>query len=118
MIENISKIANHYLSSSENDFLLKKYIIFVLLTINNNNLRQKVLNKAKTEQNTSINRLVNFIEGIDKYKNIDSVKRFLKKDKIYIYFHEENNFKIEEKYSPIRAEILKDLINIYSDSSK
>lgn len=105
---NIKKIANHYLKNSEKDYLLKKYIVFVCLTISNDSLRKKVLNMAKSEQSLSMNRLINLVENIDNYKKSRTVKNFLKKEKIYIY-----KDKIVENYSPIRVDILKDLINIY-----
>lgn len=113
---NIKRITNHYLRNSEKDYLLKKYIVFVCLTTSNDSLRKKVLNKAKSEQSLSINRLINFVEHIDDYRNSRAVKNFLKKDKLYIYQDKSKNFKIVEDYRPIRVEILKDLINIYSTS--
>lgn len=111
---NIKKIINHYLSNSEEDYLLKKYIVLVCLTTSNDSLRKKVLNKAKSEQSLSMNRLINFVEHIDDYRNSLAVKNFLKKHKLYIYQDKNNNFKILEDYYPIRVEILKDLIDIYS----
>jgi hypothetical protein len=107
---NIKEIANHYLKNSEEDYLLKKYIVFVCLTISNDSLRKKVLNRAKSEQSLSMNRLINLVENIDNYKNFNTVKIFLKREQLYIYKN-----KIVEDYSPIRVDILKDLINIYSD---
>ncbi len=111
--ENISNICKHYLNDSEKDNLLKKYMIIVSLTINNYYFRQNVLDKAKKEQNISINRLINFIEGIDKNKHSNCVINFLKRGKIY-YFKKDREFEIVEDYIPIRGEILKDLIQIYS----
>jgi hypothetical protein len=85
--------------------------------VKNNNLRKQVLNKARTEQNPSTNRLVNFIEGIDNYKDKKPVKDFLKRNKIYIYSNPKDKLEIVEDYEPIRVEVLRDLIEIYSDSS-
>lgn len=110
---NLDKIANHYLKTNEKDYTLRKYLIFVILTVNNQTLRQKVIEKAKKEQNLSINRLVNFISNINNYKDLEVVKDYLKKDKIIILFDKEKNLKIEQKIKPIRSEVLKKIIEIY-----
>ncbi len=111
--DNIESIAKHYLKSNENDYLFKKYIIFTALTVKNNKLRQRVLDKAKKEQNDSINRLVNFIENLSIYQKDKLIKKYIKNDEIYIYFDKKNNLEIKEKYKPVRVDILKDLIEIY-----
>lgn len=107
-MKSIKKLAKHYVNYNENDFILKKYLIFVSLTTDNENLRKKVLEKAKKEQNLSINRLVNFIEHIDAHCNTKAVKSYIKNNKFYVYKSE-----IFEEYKPIRGEILKKLIDIY-----
>ena len=110
---NLAKITNHYLETNEKDSVLRKYLIFVSLTINNQPIRQKVIEKAKKEQNLSINRLVDFVENISNYKDLKVVKDYLKKDKITILFDKERNLKIEQQIEPIRLEILKKIIEIY-----
>ena len=57
----LARIAKHYISGTEKNELLKKHVIFVSLTVENDILRKKVMNKAKTEQSISINRLINFV---------------------------------------------------------
>lgn len=112
--QNVNKIATHYLKSNETDRVLRKHIIFVALTVNNNSLRENVLIKARSEQDLSINRLINFIDNIKKYKKLKIVKNYLKKDKLVIGFSKDNNFTIEQEINPIRTEVLKKLIDIYS----
>lgn len=84
--KNIETVANHYLKRLENDYMLRKYMIFISLAVKNKNLRQKVLNKARTEQSPSINRLVNFVDDIGKYKNQRIVRDFLKRNELNICY--------------------------------
>jgi hypothetical protein len=105
----IDKMANHYLKAEEQDCMLKKYLIAIALTTENNPIRNKVLEKAKREQNVSITRLINLIDNINNYKDKDSVKKYIANDRIYIY-----KSKLSERYSPVRAQILSKLIKIYS----
>jgi len=109
----LDKITEHYLRTNENDCVLRKYLIFVSLTVNNKTLRQAVIEKARKEQNLSINRLVNFVDNINNYKDSKVVKDYLKKDKIIIIFDKEKNLKIEQQIEPIRLEVLKKIIEIY-----
>lgn len=109
----VENIANHYLKSDENDCLFKKYLIFTALTVKNNDMRQKVLGKAKKEQDISIGRLVNFIENLVNYQKNEMVKKYIENNAIYIYFDKKNKIELKEIYKPIRADILKDLIEIY-----
>jgi len=109
----INVIAEHYINSNENDFLVRKYLFFISLTSTNLNLRQKVLDKAKKDRDHSIQRLVNLIENIDTYKNDQLVKKYLKNNEFYIYYKPDDDFEIKEEYSNIRSLILKELIDIY-----
>jgi hypothetical protein len=113
--QNIDKVAKHYISSQEDDFLVRKYLFFVSLTASNSNIRQKVLNKAKKDHDCSIQRLVNLVENINKYKNDQLLKKYLKSDEIYIYYNQDEKFEIKEKYYNIRSLILKQLIDIYKE---
>ncbi len=108
--KNINKLAKHYIKSNESDFMLKKYLIFVAFTTENQILRNKVLEKAKKEQNLSINRFINFVENINSYKDTQSLRSYIKNNRIYIYKSD-----IFEEYKPIRVEILEKLIEIYSN---
>lgn len=110
---NVDKIANHYLNANENDNILRKYLVFVSLTVNNQSKRQKILEKARKEQNLSINRLVNFIENISIYKDFKVVKDYIKKNKIVILFDKDMELKIEHNFTSVRSEILKKIIEIY-----
>lgn len=110
----VKNLAHHYLKYNENDSLLRKYLIFVTLTINNKSLREKIIDKAKKEQDISINRLINLIENIGKFKKGKLIKNYLLRDELYIYIKDKEEFKILEKFNPVRAEILKELIQIYS----
>ena len=113
--EIINDLATHYIKYDEYDYILKKYLIFIALTSNNLYLTSQVLEKAKKEQNFSINRLINFIGNINYYKKSNAVKGYLKESK-YIYIHK-NNINgewVKESYNPIRVKILKVLINKYS----
>jgi len=116
--ENIPTIAKHYVKSQESDYVLRKYLIFVSLTVGNAKLREKVLNKAKIEQNLSISRLVNFLLNIDNYKKDSKKKKILndyfKKTKICMIYKKDVLID-EEDYSPVRMDILNDLINCYSE---
>lgn len=109
----ISRIANHYLRSSENDFLLRKYMIFVALTVDNQRQREEVISKAKKEQHISIGRLANFIENLNHYAVNEHVKTFLRRDKVYIYKRSKKRFSIVENYANVRVQVLKELISIY-----
>jgi len=109
----IENIATHYLKSDENDYLFKKYLIFTVLTVKNNDIRQKVLSKAKKEQNISISRLVNFIENLSDHQKNRVVKRYIKHNEIYIYIDKKNKIELKTTYKPIRSDILNDLIEIY-----
>jgi len=113
--QNIDKVAKHYISSQEDDFLVRKYLFFVSLTASNSNIRQKVLNKAKKDHDCSIQRLVNLVENINKYKNDQLFKKYLKSDEIYIYYNQDEKYEIKEKYYNIRSLILKQLIDIYQE---
>jgi hypothetical protein len=110
---NIDNIAQHYISSQEDDFLVRKYLFFVSLTASNSNIRQKVLNKAKKDHDCSIQRLVNLVENINTYKDTQLLKKYLKNDEIYIYYNQDEKFEIKEKYSNLRSLILKKLVAIY-----
>lgn len=110
---NVDKIANHYLKTNENDSVLRKYVIFVSLTVNNQSLRQKILEKSRKEQNLSINRLVNFVDNINNYKDFKIVEAYLKKDKKNIVLDKKINLIIEQEVEPIRSIILKNIIEIY-----
>lgn len=113
----LNKIIKHYLNYEENDFVLKKYLIFVCLTTDNLNLCNKVIEKARREQNFSISRLVSFIDNIDIYIDKKEVKDYINNNFIYIYKNEDNNEWIKEYYNPIRVEILKVLINRFKKTS-
>ena len=114
---NVSKIAKHYILGVEKNELLKKHMIFVSLTVGNDTLRKKVLNKAKTEQSISISRLINFVENIDRYRNLEVVKTYTKKNhKMFIYVPKKK-FKISENVTPVRNEILHELISIYGSAT-
>jgi hypothetical protein len=113
---NVPKIAKHYISGEEKNELLKKHIIFVSLTVGNDTLRKKVLNKAKTEQSISINRLINFVENIDRYRYLPVVKDYTKNHKMFIH-ETKKKFKIIENVTPVRNEILHELISIYGSST-
>lgn len=111
--ENLNLLANHYVKKYENDFMLRKYLIFVSLTVNDSKLRNKVLFKSGKEQNYSINRLLNLIENIGKYLLTSKVKNYLKRDEITIFRDDEKEINIKEKFNPIRAEILSHLIKTF-----
>lgn len=107
--ESVDKLARHYLSYKEQDYLLKKYLIFVSLTTENNDLRQKVFDRAKKEQHLSIHRLVRLMEEINELKDREIVRSYIERNKVYIYKDE-----IIEEYEPVRAGILEKLIKIYA----
>lgn len=111
----LTRLAKHYISGTEKNELLKKYIIFVSLTVGNDILRKKVLNKAKTEQSISINRLINFVENIDRYRSMKAVKAYNKKNQMFIY-ESKKKVRITEKFAPIRSEILNELISVYGSA--
>ncbi|MBD3359358.1 MAG: hypothetical protein GF365_01455 [Candidatus Buchananbacteria bacterium] len=111
--DDVEKIANHYLKYTESDYMLKKHIIFITLTLENDDLRKKIIKKATNEQNISINRLINFIENMNQYKDYSLVKNYINNNKLYIYYDKYNGLEIVKNYLPIRAEILKKLIDIY-----
>ena len=113
--DNIDDIAEHYLEYDENDNILKKYMIYVSLTSENINITQKVLARANKEQDSTIQRLMNFLENISNYSKNTKVLNYLKKKNRYVYIHKnplDGNW-IKEEYNPIRVEILKELINKY-----
>lgn len=110
---NINPIAKHYIKSSENDPLLRKYLFFISLTSKNQSLRQKALDRAKKDHDYSIHRLVNLIENINTYKNNQLVREYLRNNEIYIYYNPDSKFEIKEKCSYIRSLVLKELVDIY-----
>lgn len=110
---NLDRVSNHYIKSNEYNTLLKKYMIFVGLNTENQQLRSKIYDKAKREQSESISRFVNLIENISDYKNNSNVKKFLINNQIYIYAKKSGNFVISEEYDNIRSTILAHLIQIY-----
>ncbi len=114
--DEINKIASHYLESSEDSPLLRKYLIFTALTVQNDDLRKKVLNKAKKEQDNSINRLINFVENAESYKKLSIVKQALQNKKVY-YTYGDSSAKIIETYESIRSQILENVISIYSNQN-
>src|SRR3989338_7263021 len=109
----IDRIANHYLRSNEENRLIRKYLISVSLITQNNDLRTKVLNKAKKEQDLSINRLINLVDNINEYKKLPTIKHYLKEKEVY-YTYKNPSVQIIEKYRAVRAEILNEIISIYS----
>ena len=111
--ENLDKITNHYLKTNEKDGVLRKYLIFVSLTVGNQPLQQKVIEKARKEQNLSINRLVNFVDNINNYKDLKVVKDYLKRDKIIITFDKKKSLTIEQSIKPVRSDVLNKIIEIY-----
>ncbi|MCX6722706.1 MAG: hypothetical protein NT094_01395, partial [Candidatus Staskawiczbacteria bacterium] len=111
--DNLNKIAKHYLKTHEEDNILRKYLIFISLTVDNQSLRQKVLEKARKEQDLSINRLVNLVDNINGYKDLKIVKDYISKNKIIIVFDKEKELLIEQPIDPIRSDILKKIIEIY-----
>lgn len=112
----LTRIAKHYIDGTEKNELLKKHIIFVSLTVGNDMLRKKVMNKAKTEQSISVNRLTNFVENIDGYLSKAAIKDYGKKNQMFIY-QSKKKFRITEKIAPVRSEILNELINIYGSAT-
>lgn len=112
---NLGRIAKHYIAGTEKNELLKKHVIFVSLTVENDILRKKVMNKAKTEQSISINRLINFVENIDRYLSMSTIKDYSKKNQMFIY-ESKKKFRITEKISPVRNEILNELISVYGSA--
>jgi len=114
-VNNITDIANHYIESEESDYLLKKYLIFVSLTTSNKSLKEKIINKAKKEQNISISRLINFVENINNFNKseLKVIERYINKNELYILFKKEEDLKLKIKYNPVRAEIIKVLVEIY-----
>ena len=113
-LSNLKKIANYYLKSKVEDSILRKYIIFVSLTIENVNLREKVLNKARTDQDLSISRLINLIDNMKLYKDLNEVKNFLKRSKVVIAYNKEPRYIVELEAKQIRQEIMQKLLDIYS----
>ena len=81
----IENVARHYLKVTEKDEMLKKYIIVVASSLTNQRLRDKVLDKAKREPDLSIGRFIRFLDDIGRYSNTDSVKQYVKKQRIYLY---------------------------------
>ena len=111
----VRKIAKHYLSKfNEEDYLLRKYLIFVSLTIDSHKLSNEVLEKAKKDSNISISRLVNMMERLEEIKDNNLIKKYLEEDFVYIWKNEINNESIREKYISVRSEILQVLIKRYS----
>lgn len=111
--DNLDKIARHYLKTHEEDSILRKYLIFTSLTVSNQPLQQKVLEKARKEQNLSINRLVNLVDNINNYENMKSVKDYINKNKIVIIFDKEKELIVEQPINPVRSDVLKKIIEIY-----
>ncbi len=111
--DELEGIVDHYLSGHEDDYLVRKYLIFVLSTIVNRDLNAKVLEKARREQNVSISRLVKFIENIKEYRNCNVVKNYLSRNKCTLIYDNDIDLTVTIDIVPIRSQILKDIINIY-----
>ncbi len=112
--ENINEIAEYYLKAKENDNILRKYIIFVTLTLDNILLREKVLTKARSEQNLSISRFINLVDNLKTYKDYKVVKDFLKRTKLVMAYKKGSGYKVEKEIAYVRLDVLKKLIKIYS----
>jgi len=106
-------VAEHYLKSNESNALLRKYLIFVSLTVTNQNVRSKVLDKAKKEHDLSINRLMLFVSNIDDYCHVEAVKRYIGKNKKVLCYKPELDLLVEKEFDHVRGRILKKLIDIY-----
>jgi hypothetical protein len=72
----LKKIGQHYLDYFEPDSLLREYIVFTTLTLNNRPLTQEIKIKAKKDPSIEVKRLMDFIESLEHYKDYDLVKIF------------------------------------------
>jgi hypothetical protein len=112
--EDIQKLALHYCKSREEDELLKKYLFAVSLTTQNNDLRGKLIEKARKEQGVSFSRLVNMIDSFNEHKNTKVIKNYLKSTKLYIYYSKENDLNsIKIDTVDVRKLLLGELREIY-----
>lgn len=77
--ESLDEIADHYLRSPAGDGLFRKYLVFVSLAAPDSTRREKVLARARGEQNQSLNRLTGLIENLPTARKTAAVKSFLKR---------------------------------------
>lgn len=113
--QNIDKLSEHYFKSNENDAILKKYLVSVALTTNNEALRKKVLNKAKNEGDKNLSQFIIFLESLNSKEKI--IKNYLKRNELYILHDNDKKITIKENYNPVRKLLLEELIKIYKDET-
>lgn len=113
----IDQIAEHYINKKENNSLLKKYLVSVALTSDNENIRNKVFKKAQNEADKNLSQFLIFLETLDEHKTL--IERYLKNHiDLYILYDKEKKIEIKERYNPVRHLLLSDLIKIYSKKNE
>lgn len=112
--EEIDNLSEHYIKATEHNTLLKKYLVSVALTTENQNLRINIIKKIQKEADKELSRLLIFLESIDSHKNL--IKKYQKNNsELYILYDKEKKIDLKENYSPIRHMLLSDLLKIYSN---
>ena len=104
----VDEIADAYLRTPEPNGLLRKYQTYVALTSDDAERRAKVLARARSDQDSSTNRLVALVENLTSAKNSSAVKAYFKRNRLYYVGAEAS-----EEYAPVRHDVLRKLITIY-----
>jgi hypothetical protein len=105
----VSEIAAHYLRNPSVTAILRKYLVFVALTCDDVELRRRVLAKARTEQDASLNRLTALIDNLPASGRSGAVKTYLKRKHLYFL-----GLEIVEEYRPVRQEVLSEVIRVHA----
>jgi hypothetical protein len=104
----VDDIAARYLKEPVGSGIVRKYMVFAALTTDDETLRGRVLARARSEQDPSLNRLIGLIENLPNARKTSAVKSYIKRTKIYFL-----GIEVTADYSPVRQEILGRLIEIY-----
>jgi hypothetical protein len=107
----INEVADQYLRERAGTGMLRKYMAFVALTSSDARRRSRVLARARSEQDISLNRLMGLIDNPAAAKSAP-VRRYLDRTKVYVWPD------VVEEYRPVRGEVLSELIRIFAGPSQ
>jgi hypothetical protein len=87
--------------------IFRKYLVFVALTSQDEDIRDAVLKKARGEQDSSLNRLLGFLDNLPSASRSSPVKTYLKRNRVYFLGSD-----VSEEYHPVRHDVLKHLMEL------
>ena len=105
--EAVDEIANLYLTTTAGAAIFRKYLVFIALTSQDEDIRDAVLKKARGEQDPSLNRLLGFLDNLPSASRSSPVKTYLKRNRVYFLGSD-----VSEEYHPVRHDVLKHLMEL------